>query len=112
MISIKDELLQRVVNDFDTMLNATIERMKEHQEEKAEITLKLTIELTKESILDNDKEVPVDVPHFSHKVRSKWTGGKDFEGAIVEPLVIIGQSMEEYHLVRRKDAQVSLFDME
>lgn len=111
MISINDELLIRVANDFDTMLNATIQRMKEHQEDKAEVTLKLTIELTKDSIpKEDDDEILVDVPHFSHKVKSKWTGGRDFEGAIIEPLYIIGNDKEEYHLIRKKDAQISMFE--
>ena len=93
------------------MLNATIKRMKEHFEDKAEVTLKLTIEMTKDSIPNgNDEEILVDVPHFSHKVKSKWTGGKDFEGAIIEPLYLIGNDNEEYHLIRRKDAQISMFE--
>lgn len=115
MISINDELLRRVSSDFDIMLNATIKRMKEHFEDKAEVTLKLTIEMTKESISKEEEDgeidkILVDVPHFSHKVKSKWTGGKDFEGAIIEPLYLIGNDKEEYHLIRRKDAQISMFE--
>lgn len=111
MISINDELLRRVSSDFDIMLNATIKRMKEHFEDKAEVTLKLTIEMTKDSIpTEDDEAILVDVPHFSHKVKSKWTGGKDFEGAIIEPLYLIGNDKEEYHLIRRKDAQISMFE--
>ncbi len=111
MISINDELLRRVANDFDTMLNATIERMKEHQEQKGEVTLKVTLELYKDYIVgEDDQKITVDVPSISHHVKSKWSGGNDFKGAIIEPLLLIGKSKEEYHIIRRKDAQISMFD--
>lgn len=113
MLSIKDELLQRVVDDFDTMLNATVERMKEHQEDKGEVTLKLTIQLDKDYIVnDEGEQIPVDVPIFEHTVKSKWSGGQDFKGAITERLFLVGKEKEEYHLVRRKDAQLSMFDQD
>lgn len=113
MISINDELLRRVANDFDTMFNATIERMKEHQEEKGEVTLKVTIELSKDFINgEDDKQLTVDVPSISHHVKGKWSGGNDFKGAIIEPLLLIGKEKEEYNLIRRRDAQISMFDEE
>lgn len=113
MISINDELLRRVANDFDTMLNATIERVKEHHEQKGEVTLKVTIELHKDFIIGEDeKKITVDVPAISHHVKSKWSGGNDFKGAIIEPLILVGKSKEEYQIIRRKDDQISIFDEE
>lgn len=113
MLSIKDPLLSRVVDDFDMMLNATIERMKEHHEEKGEITLKLNIELTKDRLDDPEnpeRKIPVDVPHIGHKVKSKWSGGRDFEGAVTESMCLVGKEKEDYRLIRRKDAQISMFE--
>ena len=112
MLSINDPLMGKVASDFDLMLNATVQRMKEHQEEKGEVTLKLTIELTKDSIpKEDDEAIWVDVPHFKHKVKAKWTGGNDFEGSILEPLYLI-KDEEEYHLIRKKEAQISMFENE
>jgi len=110
MLSIRDEMLHRVIVDFDMMLNATLERMKEHGEEKGEVTLKLTIEMKKDRIEIEDKVVVVDEPHISHKVKSKWSGGRDFEGAVTEQMYIIGKEKEDYQLIKKKDVQMSMFD--
>jgi hypothetical protein len=112
MISIKDRLLLRVAEDFDTMLNKALEKMTQDKIKEGEVTLKLKIDIRRSSLKEGGKEVNTVEPGFSHKVKSKLISSGQFEGAVLEALCLIGNSEENFELVEKKDAQISMFEKE
>lgn len=113
-LSLDSDTFAGMKEDFDTILEKTIENMESKSAYEATITLKLGISLMKTSkpVVDADEAIKeVTLPTFKHDISTVMQVKAKKSGMLDEECELVWDEDEQkYVLVRIKDNQLSLFE--
>lgn len=113
-LTIRSEIFNTLVADFDNILELTLKNMIDKQEDSGEISVKINIELLKGYIpvLDVEDETEtrdVVIPKFSHKISSTMKIEEKASGKAKNGYeLFFNDYTGEYEIRKLDDGQVSL----
>lgn len=111
VLSLSSDTFQALKEDFDSILSRTIGNMEMRNADSATITLKLGIDLDKETVVSGDSSHEVTKPTFKHDISSVMQVKDKKSGALSGDYELVWNPEEGKYIMRRIDnGQTSMYD--
>lgn len=111
VLSLSSDTFQALKEDFDSILSRTIGNMEMRNADSATITLKLGIDLDKETVVSGGSSHEVTKPTFKHDISSVMQVKDKKSGALSGDYELVWNPEEGKYIMRRIDnGQTSMYD--